>query len=141
MQHFNFSRLVNKYSSEFTAITLLSGFFDDMGDWVNGETKEITLQGAIIKHRDSKIYRSEGKLTAEDRRLFTLEPIDKALQGAQVVYEGNVYSIEDNLENAKFTGVYSYTLKYVSAFKKKLKGDLNDDNERLAMRLDGVADV
>ena len=58
--------------------------------------------------------------------------------GSQVVYEDDVFSIEDNLENAKFTGVYKYTLKYVSAFKKKLQGDLNDYNERFEKRLDGV---
>lgn len=139
MQHFNFARLVRKYSSEFTAITLLTGYWNNSGDWVNGETKEITLKGAIIKHRNSKIYNSNGTLTAKDRALFTLEPLDKALQGSQVVYENDVYSIEDNLENAKFTGVYAYTLKYVSAFKEKLEGDLTDDLERLADRLDGVS--
>ena len=137
MQYFNFRRLIEKYKSEFSSITLLSGYWKDNGDWVDGETKEITLHGAIIKHRDSKIRNSNGTLTAQDRRLFTLEPIDKALQGGQVIYEGNVYSIEDNLENAKFTGVYSYTLKYVSAFDKKKHGDLNDDNERFEKRLGG----
>lgn len=140
MAYFNFTRLVKKYSSEFTAITLLTGYFDDSGDWVDAETKEVTLQGAIIKHRDSKIYKSNGALTAKDRALFLLEPISDKLMGSQVVYENDVYSIEDNLENAKFTGVYKYTLKYVSAFKKKLQGDLNDDNERLEKRLDGVKD-
>lgn len=140
MRYFNFTRLVNKYSSKFTAITLKAGYYDDSGDWKDAETGEITLQGAIIKHHDSKIYKSNGMLTAHDRRLFTLEQIDKSLQGSQVVYEDNVYSIQDELENAKFTGVYSYTLKYVSAFKKKLQGDLNNEAERLAKRLDGVTD-
>ena len=138
MAYYNFTRLVNKYSSEFTAISLLTGYYDDSGDWVDGETVEITLHGAIIKHRDTKIFKSNGTLTEQDRALFTLEPIEKALQGSQVVYEDNVYSIVDNLENAKFTGIYKYTLKYVSAFKKKLKGDLNDTAQRLEKRLDGV---
>ena len=141
MSYFNFARLVNKYSSEFTAITLQTGYYNQKGDWVDAETKEVTLQGAIIKHRDSKIYNSNGTLTAKDRVLFMLEPISDKLIGSQVVYENDLYSIEDNLENAKFTGVYKYTLKYVSAFKKKLQGDLNDEAERLAKRLDGVTDV
>lgn len=138
MSYFNFTRLVNKYKSEFTAITLLSGYYNDKGDWVDAETKEVNLYGAIIKHRDSKIYKSNGTLTAKDRALFMLEPISDSLIGSQVVYEDDVFSIEDNLENAKFTGVYKYTLKYVSAFKKKLQGDLNDYNERFEKRLDGV---
>lgn len=137
MPYFNFSRLINRYSSEFTAITLLSGYYNKGGVWVDGETKEITLQGAIIKHRDNKIYKSNGTLTAKDRALFVLEPISDNLLGSQVVYENDVYSIEDNLENAKFTGVYKYTLKYISAFTDKLEGDLTDDNERLESRLSG----
>ena len=137
MQYFNFSHLLNKYKSEFTAITLLTGLYDDSGDWVDAETKEVTFQGAIIKHRDSKIYNSNGALTAQDRALFTLEPLSDNLIGSQIVYENNVYSVDSLHENAKFTGVYKYTLKYVSAFKKKLQGDLSDDNERLGKRLDG----
>lgn len=118
MQYFNFSRLIKKYSSNFTAITLSEGSFNDAGDWVKGEQAQTTVQGAVIAFKESKIHRSEGTLTTKDRRLFVLSPIDKALQGSKVIYEGNVYSIEDEAENAKFTGVYAYTLRWVSAFKE-----------------------
>lgn len=118
MQYFNFSRLINKYKSKFKVITLTDGYYNDSGDWVKGDKAETTVQGAIISYKESKVYRSEGTLTAKDKRLFTLEPIKKALQGSKVIYEGNVYSIEDNTENAKFTGAYAYTLKYISAFKE-----------------------
>ena len=118
MAHFNFSRLINKYKSEFKAITLLSSCFDDSGDRVNAEMQEVTLQGAIIKHRDNKIYKSNGTLTEQDRALFVLEPLSDNFLKSQIVYENNVYSVEDCNENAKFTGVYKYTMKYVSAFKK-----------------------
>lgn len=47
-----------------------------------------------------------------------LKPLEQALKGAKVVYNGKVYSIEDCGENAEFTGVYAYTLKYCSAFKE-----------------------
>ena len=118
MQYFNFRRLIEKYSSDFKAITLTGGDYDDYGKWVDGEIKEVTLTGAIISHRESKIYRSEGNLTAKDKRLFTLEPIEEALLHSKVIYEGDCFSIEDTTENAKFTGVYAYTLKFVSAFKE-----------------------
>lgn len=117
MQYFNFSRLVNKYKSEFKAIILADGYFDDSGDFVKGEKTEKTIQGAIISYKDSTIFRSDGNITALDKQLFTLEPIDEALKGSKVLYEGKVYTIQDCTENAKFTGVWNYTLKYVSAFK------------------------
>lgn len=139
MQYFNFSRLVNKYSSEFTAITLSTGYYDDSGDWVNGDVIKNNLRGAIIGQRESKIFRSEGALTEKDKRLFTLAPIDDKLHGAKVIYDGNIYSITDCAENAKFTGVYAYTLKYISAFKETTSDyDLTIELERLEKRLDGV---
>ena len=119
MQLYNFTRLIDKYKSQFTAITLTEGYFDDLGDFVKGEETETTIYGAVIAFKESKVHRSEGTITTKDRRLFVTQPIDKALQGSKAIYEGNVYSIEDESENAKFTGVYAYTLKYCSAFKDK----------------------
>ena len=139
MQYFNFSRLINKYKSQFSAITLTDGYYDDAGDWVEGTKIKTVLYGAVIGFKESKIYRSEGTLTTQDKRLFTLEPIDTALQGSKAIYEGGLYSIEDSTENAKFTGVYAYTLKYVSAFKEtRPEYDVTDDLEDLEQRLDGV---
>lgn len=118
MQHFNFSRLINKYASEYTAITVTKGHYNDAGDYVKGETVEITDKGAIIAFKESKIHRSEGVLSVKDMRLFSLKPINKALIGSTVIYEGNKYKIEESVNNAKFTGVYAYLLKYVSAFQE-----------------------
>lgn len=115
-QYFNFRNLVEKYSTDFVAQIPSVGAYDDMGEWEAGEPKEVTLHGAIISHRESKIFRSEGTLTSQDRALFMLVPLEKSLYGAKIVYEGKLYSIGDLLENSEFTGVWKYTLKYVSAF-------------------------
>lgn len=124
MQLYNFKRLIRKYNSEFTQITLTDGHYDDAGDWIKGEAKETTINGAVISFKESKIYRSEGTLTTNDRRLFTLEPVPNALKGTKAVVNGILYSIEDCTENAKFTGVYAYTLRYISAFNEKEKAKL-----------------
>lgn len=117
MQYFNFSRLINKYMTDFTAITFSEGYYNDSGDFVKGEKTETTLQGAIINYKESTVRRSEGTLTAQDKRLFMLKPLEQALKGAKVIHDGKTYSIEDCGENAMFSGVYAYTLKYCSAFK------------------------
>ena len=139
MQYLNFRRLVEKYSSKFTAIILTAGYYNDNGDFCEGETELIPLIGAIIGHKDIKIFRSEGALTEKDKRLFMLKPIDNKLHGAKIVYEKDAYTLTDCSENAKFTGVYAYTLKYVSAFKDIAPDyDLTEDLEKLEQRLDGV---
>ena len=51
--------------------------------------------------------------------------IPDALKAAQIRYNGALYNIEVETENAQFTGVYSYVLRYVSAFD----GGGTDDTE------------
>lgn len=133
MQYFNFHRLINKYKGKLTAITLSDGYYNESGDWVNGAKEETTIQGAIISFKESKVHRSEGTLTANDKRFFTEQPIGDNLYGVKAICNGKIYSIEDCTENANFTGIYAYTLKYISAF-----GDRPDDISKEAKRLDGV---
>ena len=121
MTYYNFQRLINKYSREFTVIVNGEKTLNGAGDYVYGTPTEKTLKGAIIGFAESKIHRSEGVLTAMDKALHMIEPIDNALMGATVAFKGNKYRIETQKgkDNAEFTGVYSYTLKYCSAFDEK----------------------
>lgn len=123
MQYFDFSYLVNKYSREFEVETTSDGYFDDSGDWQPGKPVKTVLFGAIISHRESKIFRSEGTITGQDRALYMLSPLSDGLRGAQILFEGKRYRIGDELNNADFTGVWSYVLKYVSPFEGGENGD------------------
>lgn len=116
MAYFDFSYLIKKYSTPFTVNIPSAGGFDEYGDYVTEEPITIVMNGAIISHRENKIFKSGGTLTEQDRALYMLEPLQFALQGAKVIHDGKVYTIENSLENAEFTGVYAYTLKYVSVF-------------------------
>lgn len=121
MAYFDFRRLVNKYSRSFTVITKGKGGYNKAGDYVNGETTETVLKGAIIGLNEKKIYRSGGTLTEQDRALYMLQPLDNALMSSTVLFQGNLYRIEAEQGggNADFTNVWAYTLKYVSAFNEK----------------------
>lgn len=139
-QYFDFRRLIKKYESEFYAITQTDGYrdYNNGGEWVAGETLKTTLKGAILSQSESKLFRSEGALSEKDKQLFMLKPIDDKLHEARIIFEGNEYSLMNCVENAKFTGVYVYNLKYVSAFNDtEPDTDLTEAVERLAKRLDG----
>ena len=114
-QYFDFSGLIADYSNTFTVVTR-SGGFNDAGDWENNQQTRTVYTGAIIAYKESKVFRSDGAITSKDRRLFMREKLPDALIGAGVEYEGKKYMIESELENAEFTGVYSYMLRSVSAF-------------------------
>lgn len=118
MQYYNFENLIRKYSTTFTAIIPTGGEYDDFGEYKEQPPKEIKLQGAIIAHRESKVFKSGGAISQQDKALYMLEPLKNDLQGAKVQHEGKLYRIGSELENAAFTGVYAYNLQFVSAFNE-----------------------
>lgn len=124
MAYFNFLRLIKKYSSEFKLIIYKDSCYDDTGEYIKNEKVEYELNGAIIGFKESKIFRSEGTLTSKDKRLFTFMPLCESLLDTNVIYKGNKYYIESATENALFTDVYTYNLKFISSFDED--GDFND---------------
>ncbi len=123
MQYFNFSSLIEQYSVDFKVLCESKGSYDDSGEYADCEITESLFHGAIVAFSENKVYRSEGRLTSQDKLLIMQEPINKALHGAKVIYDNRQYRIEGELENAEFTGVYQYTLKYVSAFDRERYND------------------
>lgn len=115
-QYFDFTGLITDYSNSFTVVVPGSEGYDEKGDWKAESAKRETLMGAIIAFKESKVFRSEGKITSKDKRLFMQEALPKALIGAEIEYKDQKFMIESELENAEFTGVYSYLLRWVSAF-------------------------
>lgn len=115
-QYFDFSGLIDDYSNKFVVVTHTNAGYDKKGDYQSGQEVRTEYTGAIIAFRESKVLRSEGVITTKDRRLFTEQPLPQALVGAFVEYRGQKYRIDSELDNAEFTGIYSYLLKWVSAF-------------------------
>lgn len=115
-QYFDFSGLIQDFSNTFEVITHTDGGYNSAGDWQDGQEVRAEYTGAIIAFKESKVFRSEGKITAQDRRLFMQQALPDALMGAKVIFRGQQYMIESEHENAEFTGVYSYFLRHVSAF-------------------------
>lgn len=114
--YFDFDNLIDAYSDTFTVITHKEAGYDAAGDYQEGQETRTELTGAIISFKESKVFRSEGTITAKDKRLFMQQALPDALVGASVLHDGQKYTIESEHENARFTGVYSYLLKWVSAF-------------------------
>lgn len=116
MQYMNFEALIRQHSRDFTIVTHSEDGYNEKGDFAKGERIETIVNGAIIAHRQSKIFKSNGTLTEQDRVLYMLSPLASALKGGLVIDRGNSYHINSELENAEFTGVYAYTLKFNSVF-------------------------
>ncbi len=121
MQIFNFTRLVNKYSKKITVITLSKDKFDSKGDLIKGEEKQTVMQGAVIRHRTSKIYNSNGVLTDDDYALYLTEKPKFDLIGSIIVVDNQKFKVQSKLDNSEFTGVWSFNIRYVSAFKEGKK--------------------
>jgi len=116
--YFDFYDLINKYSTVFKAIICSEGSYNEKGEYLcTKEEKELT--GAIIGISDGKIYRSAGTLTDKDKYLFVFNELP--LNDTEIIYKSNRYKVEEQVENAEFTGVYQYILKYVSSFNEVVK--------------------
>ena len=111
MAYYDFKRLISKYSSSFTLKIPSEGSY--VGGQYQVAYSEKELTGAIVSLSMRKVYQSGGYLTSQDRHLYIETPIESALSGAIVVFDGNEYSIEEDSENGneRFTGVYSYVLR------------------------------
>ncbi len=114
--YFDFYDLIDKYSCSFTAVFRRQEHINPLGE-AEFEEVEKDFTGAIIGISEGKIYRSEGTLTDKDKYLFMFSELP--LVDTKIIYKGKCYKVEESVENAEFTGVYQYTLKYVSAFGKK----------------------
>lgn len=116
MIYFDFNSLIDKYSCDFTILTQKQDEYDDLGEKISKISKR-NARGAIISINDSKIYRSDGILTAKDKELYMKE-WPSSLQDTTIIYDGNQYRVESNPQNNhQFTGVWQYTLKWISAFE------------------------
>ncbi len=118
MKYFHFDRLIDKYSSQFTAVLPSKGTYDDSGEYVQNEPKKVLLYGAVLDMTEKQIYNSNGTLTQKDKQLFIKGELTSNLVGAKVIYEDKQYNVEEETEDCEFTGFSSYVLKYVSAFDK-----------------------
>ena len=118
MQYMNFEPLIRQHSRDFTVITYSQDGYNESGDFVKGGRIETIANGAIVSHRQSKIFKSGGILTEQDKALYMLAPLASALKGGEVIDRGKLYRIASELENAEFTGVYAYALKFVSVFNE-----------------------
>lgn len=133
MQYFDFSSLIEQYSTDFKVICESEGSYDDSGEYVKGEKTEHTLHGAIMAHSENQIYRSEGKLTSQDRVLIMQAPIDRALHGAEVIHLDRRYKIDSELKSSseqatesvkKFSGITESIERFderIAALKDNIK--------------------
>lgn len=133
MQYFDFSSLIEQYSTDFKVICESEGSYDDSGEYVKGEKTEHTLHGAIMAHSENQIYRSEGKLTSQDRVLIMQAPIDRALHGAEIIHLDRMYKIDSELKSSseqatesvkKFSGITESIERFderIAALKDNIK--------------------
>lgn len=111
---YRFTRLVQKYSNPLAMEIVSDGEYnEDTGEYVVGETENVTLMGAIMPLKARAIYESGGRLTESDRLLYSLTPFEEK---QKVLYKEKVYTVEAYEEYIDFADFHYYLLKAVSAF-------------------------
>lgn len=117
-QLFNFTRLIQKYSTTFTFHGIASGGSYKGGEWVpNPAPKPVQMQGAIVPLTAQKVYQLGGSYTTQDRQLYMCSPLTDALKSATVEYQGHTYNVEQDADWSAYADVYVYLLRRVSKFE------------------------
>ena len=116
---YDFTRLINKYSVEFSLHKTQGRYV--AGKWEQGGELVTTMRGAIVPLSDQKIYDSGGTYTRQDRELYVTEPLRAPLSDFFVVYKGNTYAIEEARNFEDYADAAVYVLKYQS--KKVVQHD------------------
>lgn len=111
---YNFDRLIDKYSVDFTLVSTAEGGFVD-GKYVAGEATETPCRGAIVPMSERKIYQSGGSYTDKDKQLYMRTAIPAPLKLTKVRYKNNNYNIEQVTDYDDYADAYIYTLKWVGA--------------------------
>lgn len=111
---YNFDRLIDKYSVDFTLVSISEGNYIG-GKYVAGNRTETPCRGAIVPLPDKKIYQSGGTLTTKDRQLYMKTPISDPLKTTKVNYKSNEYSIEQDTNWGDYANAFVYVLKWVSS--------------------------
>lgn len=110
MKLYNFTRLINKYSTVFKLIVPSEGQYEG-GIYVEGNSATPSCTGAIIPLSRRKVYQLGGNYTTQDKELYMATPIDKALLGSKVLYKDEYYGIEEATDYSDFGDIYHYILR------------------------------
>ncbi|MDO5397060.1 MAG: hypothetical protein Q4G33_03940 [bacterium] len=110
MKLYNFTRLINKYSTNFTLIVPSEGQYEG-GIYKDGKPTTEIRAGAIVPLSQRKVYQLGGNYTAQDKELYTARRIEKALSGCKVLYKDVYYSVEEETDYSDFGDVYHYMLR------------------------------
>ncbi|HAU87438.1 MAG TPA: hypothetical protein DCW90_18725 [Lachnospiraceae bacterium] len=118
MRTFNFPLwLINKYSTTFTWIGQMGGYFDtETGKWHEGQSIEQEVNGVVVPYPETTQYQSGGTYLASDRQIYTLT---KMPNKAKIRYQGKLYTITDNTPYPEYAQCYIYTAREVDAFSEE----------------------
>lgn len=94
MSNFNFKRLITKYSkSPAYILRVTEGYYDwqNGGIWVDGEVKEIKIEGAVVPLSNEDLEFGEGgTYSLEDRKLYCYIDIGK---GEKIKHNEKTYTV------------------------------------------------
>ncbi|OAJ73373.1 hypothetical protein AYJ08_00975 [Brevibacillus sp. SKDU10] len=110
---FQFSGLLNRFTTTFEVEVKTKGDYDDTGRWMEGTEKNEQRTGAIVPMPMRIVMEQGGRFTLSDHLLYCLDPIELH---SEVTYAGNSYRVEEPTDFTAYADCYRYVLKRVSPF-------------------------
>jgi hypothetical protein len=114
MKQFQFADFIEEFKVTFTAYQeSSSGYYNDEGDWVEGEGGLIPVQmtGIVLPLTEDDLkYVEQGTYSVKDRKLYTLQPLKL---GIKIEHKGTQYTVQNFKDYSDYADVFIYYARCV----------------------------
>lgn len=107
---FEFADFIDEFKVKFSFTKAVDGYWNDEGDYIPGETKTVEMAGIVLPLTEDDLKYSEaGTYSTEDKKIYTLEPLEN---GQVITYKGNDYTVQSFKDYSEYADVYIYIARY-----------------------------
>jgi hypothetical protein len=110
MKQFEFADLVADFKVPFIYYEKSEGYWNDAGDWIDGEETPIQMEGVILPLSGEDLqYAEAGAYSVKDKKIYTTEPLKL---NREIEFKGDRYTIQRFKDYSDYADVYIYHARW-----------------------------
>lgn len=110
MIHFDLSELVDELGVTVKVARETKGYYDDYGDWIDGETETKEIKAILSRDTDDTMtYYDSGSLRADYYKIYTN---DKLNRDDKIIYSNKTFTLYDHRDYDTLARPHIYFLKW-----------------------------
>lgn len=92
--HFDLSDMVNDFGVDVQIVRRTNGYYDEWGDWIDGELETTTIKAILSNNTDDTMtYYDSGSLHSDFYKVYTNVPLRR---DDKLLYNDDAYTLFDH---------------------------------------------